>query len=264
MRRACVFAIVSAVASVAAAAPTKSECVDANTQAQELRKNESFKAAREALRTCSNAACPKIVRADCESRLEEIERLMPSVVFEASDASGKPAPATVTMDGTALGPVGGPAVEVDPGEHKLVFQMPGRPAIMRVVAIDEGDKTRHVSVTFEDPAQLPSPSRGAPFRVAGIVLTSAAIASILAGTAFGIATFTTWGGVRTECPSAAVCDPNAPSDRARAISFATTSDIAFAVGGALAVAGVSLFVMGVRLAPQTGPRVIGLTLTETF
>ena len=265
-RRAAAVALVTTFATAAAASPTKGQCVDASTQGQDLRRHGSLHAARDAFRTCSDAACPKIVRADCESRLDDVDKAMPTVVFEANDANGKPRTATVTMDGAPLANAfGGTPVEIDPGEHRFVFETQGRAPITRVVALDESDKGRRLSVTFEDPAAAVSPTRGAPLRIAGIAVSSVALAGLVVGGVFGVLAFSTWGTVKGECATAAGCNyGNAAPDRDRAIAFATTSDVTFAIGGALAIVGVSLFVMGVRLLPSAGPRVIGLSLVETF
>jgi hypothetical protein len=261
--RVAAFVLASTVASVAAAAPTKGQCVDANTQAQVLRKQGSFKAARTALRTCSDPSCPGIVRNDCSARLDELARIMPSVILEAS---GGATGVSVTLDGEpAPGPLDGRPIEVDPGEHHIVFRAPGRDPVTRVVTLDEGEKNRRVQASFETPGEKPAPSNGGTLRVAGIAFSAAAVAGVGVGSVFGILSFSAWGSVKSECATAGACDyPKATSDRAQAIDFATASDVAFAIGGALAVTGAVLFALGLRAAPTVGPRTIGFVLVEPF
>ena len=72
-----------------AAPPTKRECIDANAEGQSQMKAGKLRDAQSSLHMCASAACPAAVRDDCALRLDDLERLIPSLVFEAKDASGK-------------------------------------------------------------------------------------------------------------------------------------------------------------------------------
>ncbi len=245
------------------AAPTKGECVDANTQGQLLRKDEKFHAARNALQTCIDPKCPSVVRADCQTRLDEIAHAMPSVVLQSTDPSAA-AGTTVTMDGATVTSALGETIEVDPGEHHFIFRS-GTHTATRVVTLDENEKARHVEFAFEETRIAPAATGNATFRIAGIALVAVGIVGIGVGSGFGIASFSAWGSVKSECAVASTCDyAKATSDRSTALGFATASDIAFPVGAAFAVAGAILFGLGARVAPVAGPRVIGLVLSEPF
>jgi hypothetical protein len=79
---------------------TKTECIDANTQAQSLRRDGKLSAARVQLLKCSDPGCPSIIRDDCTSRLDEVEKAQPTIVFDGKDGDGHDLVAvSVTIDG---------------------------------------------------------------------------------------------------------------------------------------------------------------------
>src|SRR4051812_24891653 len=81
-------AAMTAGAGAAGATPTEA-CVAASERAQELRNAGKLSAAREALVTCSEADCPKIVQTDCTRWMGEILAALPSVVPAAKDSAGR-------------------------------------------------------------------------------------------------------------------------------------------------------------------------------
>ena len=265
MTRAGAFVLVATWSGTALAAPTKGECVDANARGQVARKEERLHDARAAFQTCAERACPSVVRRDCEERLDDVNRAMPTIVLEATDVKGKVA-FTLTLDGTPFTEgLDGSPVEIDPGPHHFVFHAQGYPHVVRDLAIDEGAHGKPVSASFEQAVLASSPPPGGGLRAGGFALASAGVAGILAGTAFGIASFVTWSSVKSECTTAASCNyAQATPDRNQALAFATVSDVSFVVGGVLAAAGVTLVVLGTRLAPTLAPRVIGFSIEETF
>ena len=92
------------VASSASAAPyTKAQCVEADDRAQSLRREGKLAEVRAQLAICADPVCPGLVRDDCSQRLDELERVQPSVVFEAKDDAGNDLTAVkVTVDGSPL------------------------------------------------------------------------------------------------------------------------------------------------------------------
>jgi len=252
---------VLAFAIPAGAAPTKSECVDANTKGQVLRKDGKLRAARASFDVCADPKCPGVVRSDCQSRLDDIARAMPSVVLATTDA--QPRVVTITLDGESIATTQD-AIEVDPGEHHIVIRAGDRD-VTRVVTLDEGEKSRRVEYGFEEKV-VEQPVVGNPtYRFVGIALASVGVIGLGLGTAFGVASYGAWASVKNECAVSATCDyAKATSDRGTALDFAHASDAAFAIGGAFAVAGAVLFALGTRITVTATPRVIGLTLAETF
>jgi hypothetical protein len=94
---------VLALASAARADVPKAECIAANTAAQDARRDMKFSSAREQLRKCADPSCPSIVRDDCTKRLDEIERVQPTVIFSVVDAAGSDVvDVKVSVDGKVI------------------------------------------------------------------------------------------------------------------------------------------------------------------
>jgi len=276
------FACVTAVAASAGAAPTKVQCVQADTNGQTLRQAGKLHAARDAFRSCADPACPAIVRADCNTRLDEVARVTPSLVLEAHDASGDLADVVVTLDGAPLvDRLSGTPVEIDPGSHTLVFTAQGHAPITRALVVSEGEQARRVSVAFESAPgpEAPGPtagSSGGGTRLAGIVIGSVGIVGLGLGAAFGAAAFAAWSSVPAECPQATGCtDVNAynqaVSSHDTASAFATASDVALVAGGVLLATGVVVYFLAphakrsaAAIAPWLGPGGGGLVLRDAF
>lgn len=249
-------------AGVAAASPTKDRCVDADTFGQSHRQAGGLHAARAEFRVCVDPACPAIVRSDCKMRLEEIDRVMPTIVL---DPPVDLAAAKITMDGVLI--AGTDPIEVDPGAHRFVLRVGSLPPVTREVVIAEGDKARRV--TFDRPTAVisPTPKPGGmrPLRVGGIVAGALGLVSVGFGIAFGLASFGAWSSVESECFQAAVCDlARATRDRQRTLDLASASDATFIAGGVLLAAGVTLFLLGGSVAPTASRDGLGLSFTRTF
>lgn len=125
--------------------PSKKECVAANSDAQDLRREGKLLAAREKLAICVSTSCPEPVRQDCAERFDEIGKAMPSVVFDVMNASGRyTAGVTITMDGQQLAAGAGTrtAIELDPGVHTFTFEAPGQQKVEKKLIFAEGAKRR--------------------------------------------------------------------------------------------------------------------------
>jgi hypothetical protein len=245
------FAIIT-FAGTALATPTKEECVDANARGQVARKQQQLHAARDAFRTCADSVCPTVVRRDCATRVEEVEHAIPTIVVEVTAGGQKVENATVLVDGAPFVSHGG-ATEIDPGGHHFVFRVPGKPDIVREVAVDEGARGQVVSAAFEE-----APKKNPGFVALGIGVAAGGLAGIVLGSIFGGATIAAWGSVKNECANAATCDyTRATSDRNQALMWATAADVAFIVGGVLLASGITIAVLGLRVTPVAGPRTIG-------
>jgi len=221
----------------AAADPTKDQCVDADTKAQSLRRAGHLAAAREQLRACVVQACPGLVRDDCAQRLDELERMEPTIVFQAQDGAGHDLTAvSVRLDGQRwLDRLDGGAVAVDPGAHTFVFESPGQVTVTRQFVIREGEKARRERVLFgasgavaappasapaaeaapaeaalppppspgqppsTPPSSEPSSSPGQTQRVVAWVTGGAGIAGLVLGTVFGAVAMSDWNSAKSEC-----------------------------------------------------------------
>jgi hypothetical protein len=177
------FAIVATFAYVATAAPSKAECVAANSSAQDLRRAGKLRAAREKLVTCVDSACPGPVREDCAERLQEIDKVAPSVVFDAKDSIGNDLSAVVvTMDGEPLAEkLDGSALPVDPGKHTFRFESRGVKT-EKTLLIHEGEKDRRERIALGDTIQAHNDS--SPSRVPAIVAFGVGGVGLIVGIAF--------------------------------------------------------------------------------
>jgi hypothetical protein len=183
--------------ATAPGAPTRLECVTLHEKSQELRKASKLLDARKALRSCSNDACPTLIRKDCTDWLEEVERAMPSVAFEGV-LSGKDVTNVRVSDGDHVlaESLTGASYELDPGVHKFQATMEGHTPIDATSVIREGEKNRVIRLDFTPPVVLPPPGFGhdvpgqptgpRPIPATFWVFGAAAVATAGVGTAFGV------------------------------------------------------------------------------
>jgi hypothetical protein len=249
------------------AAPTKDQCIDADTQAQDLRRNASLLEAREALRLCVDEACPQMVREDCTKRLDELASEVPSIVFAAKGAARNDLSAvSVTIDGKPLvDHLDGSAIEVDPGEHTFSLTAASLPPATLKLLIRECERGRHEAVLIAPPdAPLARPpDRKLPVGAAGKTpekgpdssLRPAAPAStqrLVAWTALGLgAVGVVLGSVfglesKSKHDEAKACGatcPDLPSHDANedALKFGNISTVAFIVGAVGLASGTALW-----------------------
>ncbi|HEY6463332.1 MAG TPA: hypothetical protein VIY73_24365, partial [Polyangiaceae bacterium] len=202
-------AIATTLALMLAAAPaaaevTKDQCVDADTQAQNLRRSGKLAAARAQLQTCGDPSCPAMVRDDCSRRTDELEKAQPTVIFDAKDVAGRDLVAVeVSVDGQPLAKaLDGTALRVDPGPHVFTFTSAGQPPVTLNLVLREGEKERHERVVVGTPAASPStalpstppePSGGGGAsggmgggRIAALAVGGAGVAGIAVGSIFGL------------------------------------------------------------------------------
>jgi hypothetical protein len=264
--------LTSAVATTARAdggPPTKDQCIAANGQAQALRRAGKFAQARVQLATCVDPHCPKLVSADCASRLDELDRAQPTVLFDVKDAAGHDlASVRLDIDGQpSTAPLDGTAIAVDPGQHTFHFEAEGQPPATEMLVIQEQEKGRREHVTLGTPAvasstptsteSVPPPPQGrAVRRTVGLVVGGVGVAGVAAGAVFGILASSAKSNYEAHCGSsiqqpAGACDPTGISGHQDASTKATLSTAFFIGGGALAAAGAVLFFTAPKAAATT-------------
>jgi hypothetical protein len=275
-----------------AADPTKDQCVDANGKAQDLRRDDKLQAAYDQLRLCASPACPAIVRDDCARRLDELDKVTPSIVFEAKDGAGHDLNAVkVTVDGKLLTDnLGGTALAVDPGPHAFTFEVAGQAPVTQQFVLHEGEKNRIERVVIGAPplaaqggvAAQPSPEAAAAApgpdttrRTIGIVTAGAGV--VLLGV-FGV--FEAKAASKDSDSKAAAVSPD-PTVQATTGSLydsaKSAQTIGYVMGGvglaAVATGAVLFFTSGapstekaasLRFAPRVGPGSGGLDVIGTF
>jgi hypothetical protein len=255
---------------------TKVLCIQANTDAQSLRREGKLAEAREKLRTCSEAKCPALVSADCVKRLDELENAQPTVIFDVFDASGHEVnDVSVSIDGQrVLDRLEGTSVPVDLGEHVVTFAAEGRPTVTQKLTFREGEKSRHVRITIgnapgtataagaaattepgtpEQPSgstsgpveSVPpagSESSGHSQRTVGYVVGGVGLAGLAVGGMFGLFAISAKHRQIDYCPSATNCPhyETASAEHQYAQTYGLVSTISFVVGGAATATGLVL------------------------
>lgn len=277
-------ALAASIASALVLAPvqavadlTKDQCIDANTQAQTLRRDGKLAAARAELQKCGDPSCPAMLRDDCSRRTDELEKSQPTVLFDAKDGVGHDLVAVkVTIDGQPFADrLEGKSLKVDPGPHVFSFAAEGQPPLTQTFVIKEGEKERRERIVFGSPptstavpAPVPAPG-GAPIpgtalpstppdssvgggvssrKIVGLSIAGAGVAGIAVGSVFGLLTASAANQQKTDCASPTSCAHvgQATTDHSTAQTDGAISTIAFIAGGALLVGGAVLFFTGSR------------------
>lgn len=252
----------------------REQCIDSHEQAQKQRIAGKLRASQESLRFCSSAACPDSVRNECTKLFGELDRLVPSVVFEVDDGAGKAiGKVRVTIDGQPFAEkLDGVALPVDPGEHTFTFEVADRPVVVQKLAFQEG-ATRRERVTIAapsapppagpppndkvvDPVRSPPPApdagaaTGSGQRVVGVILGVTGVVGLGVGGLLGGLSSSQWSSSKASCASSTAClnRVQALEEHDSATSLATGSTVAFVAGGVLAATGLVVFF----LAPKPG------------
>ena len=134
--------------------------------------------------------------------MEEINRAIPRVVFEAKDSDGNDLVGVkVTMDGKVLTErLDGTAISLNPGEHKFVFESAQKPAIENRWSFAKGSATATSASSWEKPPRphLRKPSgrcdglsharalSGSSARTVGLVVGGIGVAALATGAVFGL------------------------------------------------------------------------------
>ena len=250
-------------------ADSKQECAAAYEKTQSSRDEGKLIDARKQAVACSASTCSGYVIKDCIQWLAEIDVMLPTVVFTAVDAAGAETTAVrVTVDGhVAAEKLDGKAVPMDPGEHRVRFEM-GAEATEQKVLIRQGEKNRMLAASFKKappvvataapvlPAAAPvTPTAAGTFwdgyRIGAMAAGVVGLAGIGVGAGFGVRTFSQWDQALDGCKNR---DPRNCTGQGIALgkdagTSATISDIGFIVGGVGLAAGTLLLI----LAPKSGP-----------
>ncbi|MDP9150776.1 MAG: hypothetical protein M3O36_12670 [Myxococcota bacterium] len=242
-----------------AADPTTADCLGANNSAIDLRNDHRLRAARSQLLLCAAASCPAEIRKECLRRLDEVNAQIPTITFEARDASGKDLSAVqVTMDGRALAErLEGVALALDPGEHTFTFETSGQTPLQKQLVVQEAQKSRRESVTFGEPKRIepfgrlpaPPPPEGFGTRqILAIVAGGAGVVGLGVGSVFGLMAKSKGKEAATACPNDCA-DQNGVNLWNDAKTTARISDFAFILGGAGLAGEVALWL---TTKPQSG------------
>jgi hypothetical protein len=258
----------SVLPSSASAKPSKDQCVDADTLAQDLRRAGKLLSARTALQVCIDPACPGLVREDCGQRLDELTRALPSLIFSAKDVTGRELSAvTVTIDGKPKAyHLDGSAIDVDPGEHTFDFQAAGLAPARLELRIREGERKRPRDIVLGPPpppqasSLQPRSTSGdrnaqdseSSAEAGGRASSSGSTQRLLAWTALGLgATGVVVGTVfglksKSKHDDAKACGTTCPDEASYqanedALKFGNTSTVSFIMGAVGLAGGLTLW-----------------------
>lgn len=253
-------------------------CLQAHEQGQLLRLRNRISEARAQLASCADPSCPKLLRDDCQILLAELDAQRAAVVFVVVDRAGSElSDVRVFADDTLVTEVvDGRAVPLDPGTYRLRFEVPGYGPIHQTVTIRGGERSKMVRAQLEHRVGASETERERGTRrgpVIAYALGGAALAVLASGVGLGVAGKRELDRLEGSCGSDRDCG-SADTERGRRLYLA--ADVAFGVGGALAVAATSLFIVDrlrsgrearrltARLDGQVARDGAGLSLRGTF
>jgi serine/threonine-protein kinase len=253
--------------SARAAPPSVEDCLTSNESAIKLRNDHKLRASRAQLLVCAASSCPTEIREECERRLAEANAQLPSIVIEVTDAEGRELTAVkVTVDGEVVAEkLDGTAILMDPGEHALKLEMPGRQPVSARIVAHEGEKGRRERYAFgsSGPASPPpatsqtqqpgqsqtsadtaSTEAGMPTRKkVALAIGGLGVVGVGVGSVLGIMAKSAWDSSQSECATPTNCPhrDDALRDHDSASGLALGSTIAMTVGLVALAGGAALW-----------------------
>jgi hypothetical protein len=108
--------------------------------------------------------------------LAEVNRKIPTIIFDARDAAGRDLSAVkVTMNGEVLTEhLDGTALVLDPGEYNFRFEVADHEPVEKQLVVRESEKDRHLEIRFEQlgaPAPAQPPASTLPERPAASIVS---------------------------------------------------------------------------------------------
>lgn len=261
--------LLPAIAWAADAATT--ECLAASESAYKSAKDHKLLQERTQLLTCAAEHCPADVRRDCVQRMDDVNRAIPSIVFEVKDSAGNDlSDVKVTMDATRVAErLDGTAITLDPGRHKFTFEIPGRPPIDKEYVIVISQKERRETLVVDSVSAKPEavspltthgqqpavsqtrPGLGAQ-KIAAIVAGGVGIVGVGVGTAFGLISKSKHDDAAQHCNGSICSDQQGIDFKTSAIHAGNVSTVAFVVGAAGLAGGAALWFTAPRPREVTG------------
>jgi hypothetical protein len=190
-------------------------CVENHTQGQVLRKSDKLLESREQFRQCTLTACPEFIRRDCLSWSDEMRAEIPTVSLRVSVDGRVRTDAKVTVDGVAIdNALDGRSLEMNPGLHKLHFELEGYTANDQEIILSVGERFRVVTAALEslNPVQAAAPPEAAPLAplppppaverpipVLTYVLLGTGVLAAGSAVAFGVATTSAENALEKAC-----------------------------------------------------------------
>jgi hypothetical protein len=150
------------------------QCLQAYEDGQNLRRQGDLLSASQKLLACGGPACPVRMQRDCQRWWDEVQRSLPTVVFRVRGADNTSLPgASIAIDGADAQPLDGRALQMNPGQHLVVFEHPGYAPLRTPVFITEGEKLEPHDVTLTALSEVGRPQLSAAPRVPAVPLDPA-------------------------------------------------------------------------------------------
>lgn len=238
------FALAFLLPSAVIAAPNKKECLAASELGQDLRAQGKLLSSREQFAICANESCPAVLRKDCAKWLSDVQESIPTIVLGArEEGSGDLIDVDVSLDGLPLvTKLDGKSILVDPGPHKLMFSIAGRPSVEVQVLLTEGDKNHRVQAVFAPvlkPKPIAAPIEDKPHRSYALPIALGVVGLV------GVGAFAYFGttGARELRDARETCAPRCvPADVDASKRKLIYADVGLGVGLVALAASTILFI----------------------
>ena len=253
-------------------AVSRAECARAFEESQRLRNASRYLEANREVLQCTNPACGAALSEECGKIHSEIQAATPSVVFGARDGAGRElAGVSIAIDqGARTVAIDGKPVAIDPGSHTFSFSAEGFEPRVESVVILAGERFRAITAALV-PARTPlstlearastqnssetaEPSATSP-PLASYLLGGVAVLGI--GAAVGLRVW----GARDFDNLSRECKPDCSQSSVDSVEQKyLLSNIALAVGGAAAIAGVAVYFFA---GPKTSQPAAALQVSQS-
>ncbi len=241
-----------------AADTATTECLAASENAYKSAKEHKLLQERMQLLTCAAEHCPADVRKDCVQRMDDVNRAIPSIVFEVKDSAGNDlSDVKVTMDATRVAErLDGTAITLDPGRHKFTFEIAGRSPIEKEYVIVVSQKERRETILVDSisaKAEVVPPTPGPQPRVSqessglgsqkivAIIAGSIGVVGVGVGSVFGLISKSKHDDAAQHCNGSICRDQQGIDFKTSAIHAGNVSTVAFVVGAAGLAGGAALW-----------------------
>jgi hypothetical protein len=228
--------------ALARADGTVDSCAQDAVEGQKLHRAGKLLRARERFVACAQTSCREDIVRDCTDWLARLDSELPSIVVAAKDHAGSDLRGLrVSIDDAPVEDASR-AIPLDPGRHRLVITVPGRPPATRDVVLHEGERLREITFSFDEPA--PAPERRAERPIPPLALLAGGVA------VFGLVGFGTLGGIGVSDRSSSGCDRGCDSNSAsRVRTELLVADISLVVGVVASAVATALFLTRPERAP---------------
>jgi hypothetical protein len=217
----------------------RSACIAAYVAAQGARKVNHLLDASQDLSRCARDECPGMIKRDCATWLDEVNRDLPSIVLSVRDAEGHDVLGVQAFVDDKPVAVDGHGLPIDPGKHAVVLRLGDGTSREEDVIATVGEKERVVTIVVRLRSNGPSRKR---VTIASYVLGGIGVAGLGVGTYFGIR-----GAVdRSSFGCDRACAPDAYNTVNREFIAA---DIALGVGVAAVGAAVAWWLFSPKSTP---------------